>query len=318
MAENKKIGLYFPAKDRGKPRNYFSNPGVLEKDVQVKLLEKIKQKFSNWEIIEDLDFKQFSIVKNEIIFEDKPLDLDVYFWYSFADLSKDSYNMHCLKLLRKKCNVAVNPFALEVITDKYLAHTALCANGFDVADFAFVSSNNIDYAEKILKKWEKVVVKPRFGSYGIGTMLVEDFSTLRDLFGILKENLNKDEIPLLLEKFYPNDISKWVSITVIGNKAVYGYRKKKEKFVDGWKVFDDKKDQNNPKTVDYVDPGYGLKKIAEKASLALKADIVGFDFIKTNEGFKIVDENSKPGFYTHCFKKAGVNLEDAILSLIKV
>jgi glutathione synthase/RimK-type ligase-like ATP-grasp enzyme len=44
--------------------------------------------------------------------------------------------------------------------------------------------------------------------------------------------------------------------------------------------------------------------------------IVGFDFIKTSEGYKIVDENNFPGFYLECFKASKASPSDLIFKMI--
>jgi len=312
----KKIGIYLPIKDGSKPRDPINNPGIIDKDSKIKIINKIKSKFPNYEIIDHMDFKDFSIMNNDVIYKNTPLKLDIYFWYSNLPLSYDSRHLHVLKHLTKTCKVIQNPFAEEIGIDKFKAHLLLSQNNINIVDYAFISSNNIDFAKILLIKWGKVVVKPRLGNYGVGVMLIDNFSTLRDLLGILKETQKESEVELLIERFYPNEIKKWTSITVFKNKAIYGYRKKISKFADGWKVFDDNKISGDPSTVDYINPPAQLKKEAEKASRVMKADVIGFDFIKTKEGYKIVDENTRPGLYDHCFKKAKIPIEDAFVSLL--
>ncbi len=316
MKSKKKIGIYLPIKDKSRQRDCINNPGIIDKDAKKPILEKIKKKFPDYEIIDNIDFKDFSIVNNDIIYKNKPLKLDIYLWYSHIIISYDSFHLHLLKHLSKTCKVIKNPFAEELGIDKFKAHEILRFNGLNIADYAFISSNNLNFAKNLLKKWESMVVKPRLGNYGVGVLLIDNFSTLRDLFGVIKETKNESEVVLLVERFYPHKISDWISVTVFNNKAIYGYRKKITKFVDKWKVFDDKKVQGDPSTVDYVNPPAEIKKAAEKASRVMNADVIGFDFIKTKEGYKIVDENTKPGFYDHCFRKAKVPIEDAFVSLL--
>jgi ribosomal protein S6--L-glutamate ligase len=316
MGKRKTIGIYLPVKDKSQPRDYIHNPGCIDQHSKENIIEKIKKKYPNHDIRDGMDFKDFSIINKDVYYKDELLNLDIYFWYSHIDLSYDSYNLNVLKQLTQNCKVIKNPFAEEIGIDKFKSHQLLKANNIGVADHALVSSRNLDFAEKLLKKWKSIVVKPRLGNYGVGVMLIKNFSTLRDLFGVIKETKNKEEISLLLEKFYLNDINEWTSVVLFGNKTIYGYRKKLNKFVEGWKVFDDNKVQGDSKSVDYVKPSKDLKKIAEKASKVMKADIIGFDFIKTNEGFKLIDENTKPGFYDHCFKKSKVPIEDAFMRVL--
>ena len=59
-----------------------------------------------------------------------------------------------------------------------------------------------------------------------------------------------------------------------------------------------------------------MKEISLKAKEAIGKDIIGFDFILTEEGYKIVDENGRPGIYPQCVKGANINIEKEIIDLI--
>ena len=81
------------------------------------------------------------------------------------------------------------------------------------------------------------------------------------------------------------------------------YRKKAEKIVGGWKVYDE---QGTGGATDYIDPA-PVAEMAMRAKNALGADIIGFDCIYSTEkqSYLIVDENTLPGMYEHCFAQAG-------------
>ena len=311
-----KIGIYLPVKSSLSDRDYSSSLGLIKEGWRKKIIKKMEKKFSEYEIINNIDFKNFSIMNDQIYYENKPLKLNTYFWYSHINLDYDSYHLHVLKHLHKTCRVVKNPFGEEIGIDKFKSHQILKFNGFDVADYLFISSRNLDFAKKILKKWKRIVVKPRLGNYGVGVMLIKDYPTLRDLFGTLRENTNKEEVELLVERFYPHSMKDWISVVVFNHKSIYGYRKKPHKFVEGWKVYDDNKIGGDPSTVDYVNPPEKLKRASEEASKVMNADAISFDFIKTGDTYKIVDENTKPGLYEKCFKKARIPVEDAFLSLM--
>ncbi len=315
--KKRKLALYLPEKDPEKPRDHITNPGILNAKWKERVTERIKEEYKRWEITEDINFRDFTIVNNKIFHKDKPFNADSYAWYSHLDISKDSYDLYALKHLARSCITIKNPFGEEIGLDKYLAHEVLRAHNLKVADFSFISSRNTEFAQGLIKKWKRLVIKPRLGNYGVGVLMIKEYPTIRDVFGVLKESMGKLEVPLLVEKFYPNDIKHWTSVVVFGNKVVYGYRKKIHKFSEGWKVFDDNKIQGNPATVDYVNPPNELKKISIKAATIIEADIIGFDFIKTKQGYKIIDENTKPGLYENCFKEAGINIEDAFINVLK-
>ncbi len=317
MTKTKKMALYLPVKDPDKPRDHITNPGIINATWKERITERIKEEYPKWEITEDVNFRDFTIVNNKIFHKKQAFQADAYIWYSHLDTSKDSYDLYALKHLARSCTTIKNPSGEEIGLDKYLAHEALRAHNFKVADFSFISSRNIEFAQTLIEKWKKLVVKPRLGNYGVGVLMIKEYPTIRDVFGVVKESMDKNEVPLLVEKFYPNDIKHWTSTVVFGKKVVYGYRKKIYKFSEGWKVFDDNKIQGNPATVDYVNPSNELKKASIKAARVIGADIIGFDFIKTKQGYKIVDENTKPGLYDNCFKEAGIKIEDAFVDVIK-
>lgn len=310
-----RIGIYLPAKDGSKPRSYLYNPGIIENPEGI--VAGIRKQFPTADTTENVDFKEFSIINDRIFYREAPLELDMYFWYSHLDISKDSYHLHVLKCLAGHCKVIKNPFSEEIGLDKLLAHSLLRKKGLPVADFTLLSSSNLNAARHILKEWGRMVVKPRLGNYGVGVMLINDYATLRDLFGLLMERSGKEETSLFAERYYEHDPTQWVSTTLFSHKVIYGYRKKEHKWVDGWKVLDSSKVQGDPSSVDYIKPPQEVTDIASRASRAMGSDVIGFDFIKTREGYKIIDENTKPGFYGHCFAQASVPIEKAFLSLLK-
>jgi hypothetical protein len=106
--------------------------------------------------------------------------------------------------------------------------------------------------------------------------------------------------PVLLEEFEDHDIRKWTAAVVINGKVAFGYRKRAERIVDGWKVYDA---EQLGGAADYAP----VADIVGRAAAILEADIIGFDFIysKRRRGYPVVDENTYPGLYPHCFEKAG-------------
>jgi len=83
-----------------------------------------------------------------------------------------------------------------------------------------------------------------------------------------------------------------------------------------WKIYDPEKKDGRGQYSEYIDPPQELKSIALTAKQAIDKDIICFDFIFTNEGYKIVDENGRPGLYQHCFDQAGIKIENEIVNLI--
>jgi glutathione synthase/RimK-type ligase-like ATP-grasp enzyme len=120
----------------------------------------------------------------------------------------------------------------------------------------------------------------------------------------------------LLEKYYDNDMSQWISVSMIGNQPVIGYRKPLSIGGSDWKVYDPDKRDGKGEESEYVEVTEPVRQLAIQAQTAIGKDIVGFDFILTPEGYKIVDENGRPGLYRHCLEPAGVAIADPIVKLI--
>jgi glutathione synthase/RimK-type ligase-like ATP-grasp enzyme len=206
--------------------------------------------------------------------------------------------------------VIKDPDSLQIIRDKFLAHSYLRKCGLPTPEFALIDFADFDSMKKILKDWKTVLVKPRKGSFGRGIVRVSDFETLRDLAGIIKAKNNQRKI--FIEKFYPNDTREWISTTVINKQVIYGYRKKEDKFAE-WKVYDPEAEGGEAY---YVDPSQ-VKLMAERAAFYLKAGIAGFDFIKTEKGYILVDENNFPGMYDDAFEAVKKSPSLLFFNLIK-
>lgn len=301
MKKSKKIAIYLPYNDEKKSRK----EGFLSKK-EVEDVEIFLRKSKELDFFGNVDFKNVRAVDNTFSCGDVQLEkIDLFFWYA-PGIKKV---LDELKALAQITKVSKSPQSLELVADKFLSHSILKANGLPVPEFAVVGFDDLDLLSKIIKKWKTVLIKPRLGSFGRGIIKVSDFETLRDIAGILKVEHKQENI--FIEKFYQNDNAKWISTTIINGKVAYGYRKSKEKF-SGWKVYDINR---NGGGAYYVDPE-PVKEMAEKAARILDTSIVGFDFIKTKEGYKLVDENNFPGFYKEAFAEAGKNVSELITELI--
>ena len=105
-------------------------------------------------------------------------------------------------------------------------------------------------------------------------------------------------------------LPKWVSI------VVFGYKKPLVGDAD-WKIYDPQKTDGKGALSKYINPPQELKEIALSAKNAIGKDIIGFDFIYTDEGYKIIDENGRPGLYPQCIADAKINITTEIIHLIQ-
>jgi glutathione synthase/RimK-type ligase-like ATP-grasp enzyme len=103
---------------------------------------------------------------------------------------------------------------------------------------------------------------------------------------------------------------------MINHMPVVAYRKPLSLSGSDWKVYDPEKKDGRGQQSESVVPSDELIDLARRAQVAIGKDIIGFDFIATDNGYVIVDENGRPGLYEHCLEAAGTDIVEVITSLI--
>jgi glutathione synthase/RimK-type ligase-like ATP-grasp enzyme len=302
-----RIGFY------KKPQGVFTEEFISE-------IEKDLSSMDGVELHTDLDYKKAYVINGDVYVGDFNMsELDVYFWHDTIGAKiwrGDNHHLNVLKALEKKCAVVNSAESTRIVNDKYYSHLLLKQGGLPVVDFSLVNLFDQDSIKKCYRTLGKeVLLKPRFRGFGMGIVKVDSEEHLIEVIEFLQSYLPHGKGQILMEKFYPNDVSKWISVVVMGEKVLFGYRKKLLGDSD-WKIYDpERKDARGQKT-DYVDPPEELQKISLEAKRIIGKDIICFDFISTEDGYKIVDENGRPGLYAHCLKKGNIDLKKEIIDLI--
>lgn len=229
-------------------------------------------------------------------------DLDAVFWLYYVGDNDFSWDM--LELLARQTLVLPDPAAARRARSKYHAHAVLRTAGLATSDFCVFAAADAERLAPQLAAWGDVLLKPILGDFGHGICKVSDARSLVDAVAYA-QSFSPKPLQIFCERFEPNDISRWVSATVIDGQVIFGYRKRPDSFVDGWKVYDAGRIGGN---ADYVDiSALPVAKAAIDAARALGCDIIGFDFIYSTrtQSYVIVDENTLPGLYADCFGAAG-------------
>lgn len=272
-----------------------------------------------FELVE-ADFREGVLIDGKVYVGDVCLnDVDAYFWHDaiWPSLTgADSYYLHLLRSIGTDAVVVNTADSTELVNDKFRAHAKLRSHGLPVPKFALVRSDNKEgIARAFHELGGPVLVKPRFGGWGVGIVKCQ---TLDELLGVIELSVSMDakHHQFLLEKFYENDPAKWTSISMVGQRPVIAYRKPLSLGNSDWKVYDPEKRDGRGEASEYVEPPAELVGLARQAQEALGKDIVGFDFIATEQGYIIVDENGRPGLYEHCLASAGVDLVGVVTELI--
>jgi ribosomal protein S6--L-glutamate ligase len=300
----KTVGVALPP--RHPSHNVIEGSGLMHDDVRARLLAALDSDPSIGEVV--LCDLSAAYVRDGKVYEGGRClsDLDLVHWY-FATHVPESWSVIMLRALAQSTKVVPDPAGLLMGLDKFYAHTALRHANLPTANFSLFRAAAVNKVADQLCGNGPILLKPRLGAFGHGIHMV---NTAQEFIDAVQygQSFVKDEMQIFCEFFEENDISRWISTTIIGGELVYGYRKKPEKFVDNWKVYDPTRTGGG---VDYVD-ATPVKSIALAAAKTLGCDIIGFDFIYSTakREYLIVDENTFPGMYPHCFAESGTGSWD--------
>lgn len=306
----KRIGLFIPPR----PANHLaiSDPmaaiGCLRPDMHAELMGHLKEQ-PDIEWVEDLNFSTGFIRNGDLWCGDVCLsELDGFLWYSEVDRRPGSFDLTALKTVARKIQVVRDPHLFETALDKYTAHLALLDAGANVAESVLFDHRVPHKMAEVLDEWGAAILKPRRGGWGKGVTYIDHPGVLRDIIGYVQSTAGESpDQGYFLERYYPNDLTKWASITMIDGEVMYGYRKLDAKQVDmgGGKI----------KILDADEKGGGVEmahlheeqiRQAEIAYSALPLGLIGFDMIWVDGQPIVVDENTSPGNYQELYDQAGI------------
>lgn len=185
------------------------------------------------------------------------------------------------RIERLGTRVVNSPSAIEKAVDKYYALTLLEEGGIRVPRTVVTKSSRI--ALRAFKELgEDVVVKPLFGSRGIGITRVTDFEIARRVF----RSLTFLHHVLYLQEFVPHG-NRDVRAFVIGSRVVAAMHR----VSDSWRT----NVSLGAKAI-ALEPSVEVAKLAVKASRVLGCEIAGVDIMEGPNGYVINEVNSQPGF----------------------
>lgn len=257
---------------------------------------------------DDLDFRKATIKNHQAFIGDFCLnDLDHFIWMADIERHLGSYHLEVLRAIELSANVHNSHSFYSVATDKFSAFSILHRHGIPVSDLYLVNSTNVHALEPLFEH-DSFLLKPRRGGWGIGIIKVDDFSQLRDIVEYHAQDA------YYVEKFYPNDLSEWVGVSVVNGTLIYGFRKTSGK-ISGWKVYDKEKTGGQ---VTYVKPCKEIEIIALKIGEILGANYYGLDFIKTTDGYKVVDINCHPGIYRELIDELNIPIAKLFFGMLPI
>jgi RimK family alpha-L-glutamate ligase len=199
-----------------------------------------------------------------------------------GSLDEIIFRMNILQKLERLGMLIINPpLAIERSVDKYCALTFFQENGLPVPRTAVTESH-----DEALKCFHElggdVVVKPLFGSRGVGATRISDpniaarvFRTISFYHGVL-----------YLQEFIPHGGSD-IRAFVIGDRVVAAMRR----IADDWKTNVSLGAKPTPLKLSGE-----LENLAVKAAKVIGCKVTGVDIIEGPEGPVLVELNSQPGW----------------------
>ncbi len=185
------------------------------------------------------------------------------------------------RLVRLGLYVLNSPSAIEKSIDKYYALTLLEEAGLPVP--RTVVAEDADAALSGFRELGgDVVVKPIFGSRGIGSTRVSDADVAERIFRALEFN---HQVAYIQEFISHGNCD--FRIFVLDGKVLASMRRTAE----NWKTNVSRGAKPEP-----YKPSRGVEKLAVKAAETVGCEVAGVDVLETENGPLLIDLNSQPGW----------------------
>jgi RimK family alpha-L-glutamate ligase len=192
------------------------------------------------------------------------------------------------------------PEAIEHCVDKYDLLAILEDNGIPVPKTAVTED-----PDEALKAFHElggdVVVKPIFGSRGIGSTRLTDPEVAYTVFRAITFYHGV----IYLQEFVPHGCSD-IRAFVVGSRVVASMRR----VADGWKTNYSQGARPEPIKLDGQ-----MEELAVKSAELIKCKIAGVDILESPRGPLVVEVNSQPG-WRGLQSVTRVNIADAIVDFV--
>jgi RimK family alpha-L-glutamate ligase len=236
--------------------------------------------FSFHQIVSRIGYKPQTMVKNIDLLKD--LEALIIRPIGRGSLEEIIFRMDILHRLHRNGKVIVNPpLAIERSIDKFYALTLLEENGIPVPRTVVTESS-----EEAVKTFNElggdVVIKPIFGSRGVGSTHVSDVDIATRIFRTLSFYHNV----IYIQEFIPHKNSD-IRAFVVGNRVVAAMRR----LATNWKT--NVSQGAEPKAIRLPKD---LEDLAVKAAKVIGCKIAGIDILEGPQGPLIIELNSQPGW----------------------
>jgi RimK family alpha-L-glutamate ligase len=185
------------------------------------------------------------------------------------------------KLWRAGLPVINQPSAIEKAVDKYYALALLAESGIPIP--RTVVTESVPEALRAFKEFGgEAVVKPVFGSRGIGAARISDVDVAERVFRTLRFHRHV----LYVQEFVSHG-KKDMRLFIIGGRIVASMYRVSE----SWKT-----NVSQGAAPVRADPVSNAEKLAVEATRVIGCDIAGVDIMESETGLLVNEVNSQPGW----------------------
>lgn len=227
-----------------------------------------------------VNYKPYISVGNIRLMED--LDALIIRPIGRGSLEEIVFRMDMLYKLERSGMYIVNPpEAIEHCVDKYDVLAILEENSVPVPKT--VATENVEQAIKAFHELGgDVVVKPLFGSRGIGSTRICDAEVASTIFRALNFHHNV----LYIQEFVQHGFSD-IRALVVGSQVIASMRR----VANSWKTNYSQGARPEPVKLENA-----LEELAIKSARLIGCKIAGVDIIESQKGPLVIDVNSQPGW----------------------
>ncbi len=188
--------------------------------------------------------------------------------------------------------------SLEIASDKFLTSIFLEKYNIPTPKTVICEDPN-DALDSFEELGSDVVLKPLFGSKGIGVTRLNDKAFAENVI----YSLGRLNEIFYLQEFIAH-FNRDIRVFVIDDKAIAGmYR-----VSDNWKT-----NIHSGARMEPIELTNELKNLAVKSARIVKTEIAGVDIVESENGYYVIEVNSIPGF-TALQKVTDVNIPGEIIS----
>ncbi|MBS7615235.1 RimK family alpha-L-glutamate ligase [Candidatus Bathyarchaeota archaeon] len=218
-----------------------------------------------------------------------------------GSLEEIVFRMDVLHRLKRLGMYILNPpSAIEKSVDKFFTLSLLEEAGLPVPRTIAVESANA--ALKVFHELgEDVVVKPIFGSRGIGSTRVSNKDVAERVFRALEFNHQV----IYIQEFVPHGNYDF-RIFVLGDRILSSMRRVSE----NWKT-----NVSQGAVPEPYYPSHEIADLALKGAKTLECQVAGVDILETNYGPLIIEINSQPG-WRGLQSVTKINIADEIIKYV--